>query len=640
MIDSSLQASLNGYVAFTKKTRFHNTKIFLTFFLLLLAVGSLFATIDILSTQNVTPTESQAASNCTIYVSPDGKDSNNGASINSPLNLITANLKTSPGSVVCLMDGIYLINRPLYIAKSGTDSAWITYRAEHPKMATIKWNTSVSDDMFQMTKGNPGTRYVQVSDLVFDGSYNGINTAKSAVHGHVGTHHLKVLNNTIKNTKGSGIGMGESDYNWIIGNRISHIGNYSNDGENGWGSGITLNAGKWLDRYSGIHSYIIGNVISGVVDGSSHNTDGNGIIMDKSLSPTDGTPPVLILNNVVYQSGGRCIHNLHVSNIWVVNNTCYNNSLDSRVAGTGSVGEYTFQGSSNVYFVNNIVYAWSKGYTIMQSSDSKNIRYHNNIIFGGKGTIGVSNSSLNDSKQMRILDPKYMNPPKMDPGADRQYATALNASDVSNTFFLQSGSPAINAGVDPITLTSDENLKKDLAKYIYKDFEGKARPLYGSIDSGAYEYTGTKNLSPTLPPNTTIPSPTLSTGGSTLVIYAAGTPINGVYATMDLLIDNKKVMTWTNVKPDLVKRAYVAHTYISPVKLTKSQIRIMFTNDAVNSDRTEDRNLVIDKIVLDGVTYQTESSTTYSTGTHTKGAGCTPGYKKSEWLNCNGYFQY
>jgi hypothetical protein len=47
-------------------------------------------------------------------------------------------------------------------------------------------------------------------------------------------------------------------------------------------------------------------------------------------------PPLLIANNLVYQNGGRCIENLHVQHVCVVNNTCYMNGLDSRL---GMVGE-------------------------------------------------------------------------------------------------------------------------------------------------------------------------------------------------------------------------------------------------------------------------------------------------------------
>ncbi|NTU72703.1 hypothetical protein HGB07_00810 [Candidatus Roizmanbacteria bacterium] len=155
-----------------------------------------------------------------------------------------------------------------------------------------------------------------------------------------------------------------------------------------------------------------------------------------------------------------------------------------------------------------------------------------------------------------------------------------------------------------------------------------------------------KNTVPPVPSSTSKPTATstpVQTSGSTLRIYAAGTPYNGVYPTMQLSINGKVVATYPNVKGNPYRNIFQTYTYVSRVKLVASQIRIGFTNDAWdgNQSRKNDRDLRVSKIVLDGVTYETASSSTYGEGTG-KGntRACLSGYNKSEWLYCNGFFQY
>jgi hypothetical protein len=52
---------------------------------------------------------------------------------------------------------------------------------------------------------------------------------------------------------------------------------------------------------------------------------------------------------------------------------------------------------------------------------------------------------------------------------------------------LRSGSPAINAGIDPTTLTTNSSLKSDMSAYIYTDINGNARPKGGAFTLGAYQ---------------------------------------------------------------------------------------------------------------------------------------------------------
>ncbi|MEA3357015.1 MAG: carbohydrate-binding domain-containing protein [Patescibacteria group bacterium] len=117
--------------------------------------------------------------------------------------------------------------------------------------------------------------------------------------------------------------------------------------------------------------------------------------------------------------------------------------------------------------------------------------------------------------------------------------------------------------------------------------------------------------------------------GSRIRIYAEGTPFDGEYATMQLLIDNEVVRTFTNVG------LYNFYDYTHGSFVTASQIRVKFANEKYDPASGQDRNLRVDKIVLDGVTYQTEDPSTSTNDC------CPLTHGRAEWLCCpDGYFQY
>src|SRR5207302_1359070 len=100
--------------------------------------------------------------------------------------------------------------------------------------------------------------------------------------------------------------------------------------------------------------------------------------------------PVLIINNVVYGNGGRCIHAYIVTNFYIVNNTCYDNNLDPTL---GTAGSFSTNGSQNGYFINNISVAWSSLYpTYIQEGTNSNIQYFADLYFGSSPNF--SNSQL------------------------------------------------------------------------------------------------------------------------------------------------------------------------------------------------------------------------------------------------------
>jgi len=130
-----------------------------------------------------------------------------------------------------------------------------------------------------------------------------------------------------------------------------------------------------------------------------------------------------------------------------------------------------------------------------------------------------------------------------------------------------------------------------------------------------------------------------SSTASQIDIFAAGTPGGGVYPTMQLMINGQIVRSYASVQGDPANRKFIQYRYVSPTPVTINQIRVALANDW--QEGTWDKDLLVDKVVLDGVAYETEASSTLSTGTASAASDCVvPGYKESEWMHCNGYFAY
>lgn len=106
---------------------------------------------------------------------------------------------------------------------------------------------------------------------------------------------------------------------------------------------------------------------------------------------------------------------------------------------------------------------------------------------------------------------------------------------------------------------------------------------------------------------------------------------------MQLLIDGNVAQTWT-VGGDARQGEFETFTYdVDGVDV--NDIRIAFTNDLFDPANNIDRNLRVDWINVDGVTYQTEHPSVFSTGTWTPSGGATGNFE-SEYLHRGGYFQY
>ncbi len=123
---------------------------------------------------------------------------------------------------------------------------------------------------------------------------------------------------------------------------------------------------------------------------------------------------------------------------------------------------------------------------------------------------------------------------------------------------------------------------------------------------------------------------------STVQILAAGATGQ---EQMQLIIAGQVVATYNNVGGNFSTRQFVTFNYTHTSAIPLNQIRVAFTNDGLTSTGA-DKNLRVDAVALDGVTYQTEAPTTFTTGHAIAGQGRQIGRFSTEVLYYGGYFQF
>ena len=127
---------------------------------------------------------------------------------------------------------------------------------------------------------------------------------------------------------------------------------------------------------------------------------------------------------------------------------------------------------------------------------------------------------------------------------------------------------------------------------------------------------------------------------SSVQIHAAGATGQ---EQLDLFIDDAYVTSFSNVGGDIGSRDFQTLTYettFDPLNaLTGDRISVAFGNDLYDPDTGFDRNLAVDKIVVNGVTYQTEDPSTQSTGIWDDGF-TGPGQFSTELMNVNAIFDF
>ncbi|MEO1615247.1 MAG: DUF4347 domain-containing protein, partial [Planctomycetota bacterium] len=119
-------------------------------------------------------------------------------------------------------------------------------------------------------------------------------------------------------------------------------------------------------------------------------------------------------------------------------------------------------------------------------------------------------------------------------------------------------------------------------------------------------------------------------------IYAAGDIGDEI---MNLQIGEDVVGTWSMAGTDALSGSF-GRFDVGIDNVSVDDIRINFENDLWDPSTGFDRNLRVDRIVVDGVTYQTENPAVFSNASWSASDGIVPGFRQSEYLNASGFFQY
>src|ERR1700730_14067095 len=94
---------------------------------------------------------SSAATTCSLYASPSGRDQNSGGSPALPKTFFGAAAASRPGSVVCLLGGTYALSSAFNLPMRGTPSACIIYKNYDDTPVKFVWTgASYSAPMFDM----------------------------------------------------------------------------------------------------------------------------------------------------------------------------------------------------------------------------------------------------------------------------------------------------------------------------------------------------------------------------------------------------------------------------------------------------------------------------------------------------------
>lgn len=103
-------------------------------------------------------------------------------------------------------------------------------------------------------------------------------------------------------------------------------------------------------------------------------------------------------------------------------------------------------------------------------------------------------------------------------------------------------------------------------------------------------------------------------------VWAAGT--TGL-EQLELVVAGETVATFESLGDGAYSGAFIRHT-VNIDGVDADDVRLRFVNDFYDEATGADRNVRVDRVVIDGQSYQTETSKVYSTGTTAQGFPAAP----------------
>ena len=371
------------------------------------------------------------------YVSPTGADSNSGTSTAPFLTIQHAANVVNPGDMVIVRDGAYnnaavsgVGSKLIVMSRGGTAANHVVFIAEHKWGAKVDGlnNTSATGWAF-------AANYIDVRDFECEGfsdscmdNHNGGSSSGGQFISIAGNNIHDVGRYCTTTTNGR-VGIFVSNDNvTIAGNQIHDIGRYA-PGENGCSNPMYYQAND------------------------------HGIYVDAAFTSANN---LTIKNNVFYRNErGWSIHVYpgSLSNLRILNNTFM-------CANPNAVGHIVLNvpALSNSVIANNI--SWQPTTSFLNyynTSGYTNVSVTNNLTY--QGTVGnvAAPSGVSSSGNLDNTNPLVVSAP----------SCTVDAPSVPNAY-LQTGSPAIDAGVTVLALPLD--------------YAGTPRPQGVLFDIGAFEY--------------------------------------------------------------------------------------------------------------------------------------------------------